>query len=203
MQNDIGIGVYITKKESEDLFNNIKQEIDNDNLLKDNVEIKSIEYVTLFKKIKGMYSYLLISIKGFYRFRIKAFILRKKEPLLGGGGGVFSLEWWLGMGVNFITYIVLPGIAWDIAKTVFIKSYTKIKTKKIKYIVLKNAITGPCEPELRILIPNNLKDNELEYFFNDVGEIFTHFNKVKYSLRRKRITLKYKNGWNIKLKGFY
>ncbi|MFA6105339.1 MAG: hypothetical protein WC725_01920 [Patescibacteria group bacterium] len=152
--------------------------------------------------IKGYFNYKWFGIKHFFKFRLNDLIRGRNEPMLGGGG-YFSIESWIGPGIYFFTVFVLPNIGWEITKLVVVKSYKYLQSKNREFIVLANTISGPFEPSLRILIPNDLTEDGLSSVLDDAGQLFDNFSLIKYKFRYKKIELKYTDRWKLKFIGAF
>lgn len=137
----------------------------------------------------------------FYFRRLKELIKhRRLEPMLGGGG--VGLESFYGYIFDFFTMIVIPGMAFDTFKLIVKKSYKYLKSTKREYLVLVSEMRFPFDTPVKILIPNDLDESELDDVLDQASSLLHNLNEIKVYFKTSRIEVRcvgnYK--WKIKFK---
>jgi len=169
------LSIYIIKDKKEEI---------NKYLLENNFDLK--DFTISENKRRSVW----ILRVGFYKFKIKAYfsvlfqnikeLIRYKriEPRLGGGG-LFNLETFYGFINQFFVAVIFPGIAFDLTKTLVVKIYHLLKSEKVEYLQFITQIRQPFDTRVKILIPNNLEKNELDWVLAQAGEILNNIDKIR------------------------
>ncbi|MBL7155365.1 MAG: hypothetical protein ISS88_02590 [Candidatus Portnoybacteria bacterium] len=149
---------------------------------------------------------------GFFWFRIKSRCqisyqdfkewvkYRRLEPKFGGGG--LDIDLFYGLAFYTLTAIVLNGLAYDTVKFIVKKSYKFLKSKKVDYLLIISETRQPFDCIVKILIPNNLEEEELDQALDQGKEIFINLDNIRNYFGKRQIIVKYIRDyqWKIKFK---
>jgi len=147
-------------------------------------------------KIKSKFQIIYRNAKELIKYK-------KIEPRFGGGMK-FDPETFYGAIFTLFKLIIVPGLCWDIIKTIIIKSYKHLTSpnSKVDYIEIESTIRQPFDCRVKILIPNNLDEEYLERALYQANEIFVNLDNVRNYFGKSKIIVKYicDYRWDIKLK---
>lgn len=179
--------------------NEIMEELKNLNFDLDKVEISEHKRKSLFKaKIK----FRLFCIKSTFQIlyqNIKELIkYRSLEPRFGGGG--LDVESFYGLVFNLFTAIIIPGVAFDTIKYVIKESYKFFKSKKLDYLVIVTQVRQPSDCKIKILIPNNLNEEDLDYVLYQASEILNSLDRIRNYFGKRQIVVKCIQNYRWKIK---
>lgn len=184
---------------NKNLADNLKNEFAGD--LSADIKILEQEREPLLKvKLRARIWILKNDIKQKFQDVIEL-IKTGRIELKFGGGGVLDYESIYGFIANFFTMIVLPGIAWDLIKLTVKTSYKIIKDKK-EYITIASTIRQPFDTLIRLEIPTNLNDNELDECLRVGEQIYKNIDEIRFYFGYFKIIIIYmgRSKWQIKLK---
>ncbi|MDO8486411.1 MAG: hypothetical protein Q7S77_01795 [Candidatus Staskawiczbacteria bacterium] len=191
------IPIIITNGKSREIIEELKKS----DFDLDKINISESKRGLVWKyKIRLAWFYFFSSIK-FYFQRIKELIrYRRLEPTLGGGS--FGIESFYGFIFNLFATIIMPGVAFDIIKIVIKKSYKHLKTPKRDFILIVSQPRQPFDCRVKILIPNDLSETDLDNVLYQASELFTNLDKIRNYFGNKEIIAQcYRNfRWKIKFK---
>lgn len=125
------------------------------------------------------------------------------EPRLGGGGG-FDYESLYGFVANFFTYFIAPNISWELLKLVVKKTYNSLREKRRReYITFASTFRQPMDTLLRLRIPTDLDDQELDRCLENAEEIYSNLDKIRWFFGYHKIIITYVRSyrWDIKFVG--
>ncbi|MFH1194011.1 MAG: hypothetical protein V1661_03380 [bacterium] len=181
--------ILLTDKNiTENVTANIKAD---NNLKEQKININFVDRVT-FLQLK----ILILKTKWLVQ-SLRRFLKGDREPLLGGGGSDFEL-WW-GYEVFFASAIV-GGVFYDGTKLAIKKIYKHIKSRHTKYITITHYQENPFDTNLRILLPNNLPEQDLDWILDCAEKIFNAIKPVRGLFGYKKVIIKYNKRWHIKFK---
>lgn len=149
-------------------------------------------------KIRAFFDWLKTLIQCFIQ-DLQSFIKTGRiEPRFGGAGFDYELTYTIG---RFILFAYIGGLAWDVFKKIIKGSYKHLRTKRVQYIALVSDIRMPADTLVYILIPNNLKNKELNHVLDEAENIFNGIDPIRNYFPCKKIIIKHKNYWRLKFKG--
>jgi len=169
------ISIYLRSKKNEEIQKFIiKEKIDTSNF--EIHESQRVSAVVLkinffFSRIKFSSQAKIQNLKEFIKFGN----LEKKV----GGGGIFDFETYYHFAHFTFVSIIFPGIAFDLTKVIFKKIYKYFKEKKLKYLLFITPIRMPNDTRIRILLPNNIDDNDLDWVLIQAGEIMKNLDNAR------------------------
>lgn len=127
---------------------------------------------------------------------------RSPGPMVGGGGG-FDYESLYGFVANFFTIsFFAQNIAWDMLKMVIVKSYRHLESSGREYVVIASSPTMPMDTLLRMEIPNDLSDEELDRCLDSAEKIWKNIYEIRHHFGYFKIFIRYNNHrWKLRFKG--
>lgn len=192
------IPIIITNNKKQEILNELK----NSNFDLDSINISETKITPKMKvKVNLLFYSIKSKIQIFYQ-DIKELIKYKKiEPKFGGGSWL-DIDSFSGFAIHLFTAIIIPGLVFDVIKTVIKKSYKLLKSKKVNYIMIISEVRQPFDCRVKILIPNNLDDKGLDNVLYQAKEIMTNLDNIRnyFGIREITATCITDYRWKIKFR---